>query len=153
MTNHRDPNAEQDWTAQERAELEERLGLGSTEVEPRVAQYRLIARVLSEPVDVPIPADFAAAVAARVETAAQPADDPFDRWFQRGLFPLLALAAIVFVTRALAAPTHAGDLRMVTAVQWAYAIGVCIALSLLIEIWTTSSARHEQPPTPQLRSH
>jgi hypothetical protein len=146
MKKHNPPSAEQEWAAQERAEHEERLGLAPKAVEPRVAQYRLIARVLSEPVDDEVPAGFAAGVAARVGVASQPADDQFDRWFQRGLFALLALAAIAFVVRALAALTNGDDRHAVPAVEWAYAIGACIALSFLIDIWTTWSAGREELP-------
>ena len=146
MTNQIDPHAEQEWAAQEHSEREERLGLTTMGVEPRVAQYRLIARVLSEPVNDQLPPHFAAAVAARVEAASQPADDPIDRWLQRGLFVLLALAAIAFWSGSLVALISGDEMRAVPAVQWAYAIGLCIALSFLIDIWTTWSAGRKQLP-------
>ena len=89
-----------------------------------------------------VPTGFAAMAAARAEVTMQPVDDPFDRSFQRGLAGLLALA-IIFVAGDLLPLTSGDDLRAIPAVQWAYAIGACIALSFLIDIWTTWSAGRE----------
>lgn len=146
MSDRRDQNTE--WGEQERALREERLGLASARTEPRVAQYRLLARVLSEPVEDSLPHDFAALVAQQAEASSETAGDGVELWVQRVLLALLALTGIAFFGGDVVALFQsvfvsgaggAGEVRATGAVRWVFVIGLCIALSFLIELWTSRS--------------
>jgi hypothetical protein len=130
-----------EWADQERAAHEERLGLDSTNLEPRIAQYRLITRILREPMEDTLPAHFATMVAARADAATQATADRRDRWFHGALFASLALAALGGVSLDLAAALRAivmhTNSRPSAGIRWAVAIAVCLAVTLVIEIRAT----------------
>jgi len=138
-----------EWSDQERALREERLGLASAETQPRVAQYRLLARISREPAEVALLHDFAAVVAARAEAPGEPVDDRVDLWVQRGLLAVLALTGVAFLGWDVAAwfqqlfvgeAGAADQVRATAAARWVLAIGLCVALSFLIEPWTRPAA-------------
>jgi hypothetical protein len=139
-------NSAPEWRDQERALREERLGLASSGAEPRVAQYRLLARLLAEPVEPSLPDNFAALVAGRAEAASDMADERFELWIQRVLLTVLTLTglalfggdAVMWLRSAFVSDAgRADELRAAATARWALAVGVCIALSLLIELWTS----------------
>ena len=145
MSDRNDQDAALEWSDQERALREERLGLGSAFGEPRVAQYRLLARMLSEPAGDSLPYNFAALVAARADAASENAGDRVEIWVQRVLLAVLALTCLAFfdgdavawLQRVFAGNAGgANEVRATPAGRWVLAIGLCIALSLLIEFWT-----------------
>ena len=128
-----------EWEDQQRAVRDERIGAGSAGTEPRIAQYRLIARVLREPVQDGLPPDFAAMVAARAETSAHEAADRRDLWLERAAFAGLAATATVMfggdllsMLRQLIVDVGADG---AAARQWSMAIGVCLTLTLSIDVW------------------
>ena len=135
-----------EWSDQERALREERFGVASANAESRVAQYRLLARILSEPAGDSLPHNFAALVAERAAVASESAGDRFELWGQRILLALFALTGIAFFAGDVVAWLQsvfvsggADAVRRTPTVSWAFAIGLCIALSILIELWTSVS--------------
>jgi hypothetical protein len=89
-----DPAHECEWRAQERALRRERLQLEPAGDDARGRCYRLVARVLREPLSDALPADFAQQLAARV--AAAPARRPAsDTSFEFALILVLAIALVV----------------------------------------------------------
>jgi hypothetical protein len=145
MSEQRDPHADREWSDQERGLREERLGLASAGAEPRVAQYRLLARVLSEPAEDSLPHNFAALVARRAEAASEMAGDRVERWVQHVLLAVLALMFIAFFAGDLLAwlQLFAGGAGAADepggspTARWVLAIGLCIGLSFLVELWTS----------------
>ena len=122
----------QEWHDQERALHEERVRHPAARTEPRVAEYRLLARILSEPETQGLPDNFATLVAARVEAERVAADETVERWGQRVLGVVLALAAIAFfgadyvaMLRSLFVLSEGagGEHGLSPAVRWACAIG------------------------------
>jgi hypothetical protein len=70
----------------------------------------------------------------------------FELWVQRGLLTVLALTglalfggdAVAWLRSAfLSDAGRADELRAAATARWALAVGVCIALPLLIELWTS----------------
>jgi hypothetical protein len=142
MKERREPDGGCEWADQERAAHEERIGMATADMAPRVAQYRLIARVLREPVEDALPVNFAELVAARADAASHAAADRRDSRIQGTLVALLGLAAIGGYANDFAASLRhvvasQGDAHVTAAVQWAGAIGLCLALTVAIEVWTT----------------
>ncbi len=88
-----DPAVQREWALQERARQEERRGAPMAADDPRLGEYRLLARALRTPAMEPVPEDFAAQVARRVE-AASAVSDRFEQWLQQALLAALAFAAI-----------------------------------------------------------
>jgi hypothetical protein len=156
MSEQRDPHADQEWSDQERGLREERLGLASAGAEPRVAQYRLLARVLSEPAEDSLPHNFAALVARRAEAVSEMAGDRVESWVQRVLLAVLALTFIAFFAGDLLAWLQsafaggaggADEPRGSPTARWVLAIGLCIVLSFLVELWTSLAAGHTRLET------
>jgi len=111
----------------------------------------LITRALREPVDDALPPGFAATVAARADAAAQTLDRG-ERLIQGALFACLALVALVgfgpdlvALLRHIVIGTTGGPSA---AIQWSGAIGVCLVLTLLVDMWTRRrhAARHRVAP-------
>ena len=128
-----------EWADQERAVSDERIGAATADLDPRVAQYRLIARVLREPVEEALPPGFAAMVSARSEAASRVADDKRELWTQWALFALFVVGALAGFAGDLVALVRsivvsAGADGPAEPVRWAAAIGACLALTLLVEI-------------------
>ncbi|HEY0505747.1 MAG TPA: hypothetical protein VGD42_19860 [Lysobacter sp.] len=87
---------EAEWQAQERALEQERRGVPLDAADPRLAEYRLIARALRNPAMEPVPADLAAQIVQHV-TVAQGLGEVLERWLLRVLGIGLALVALVAV--------------------------------------------------------
>jgi hypothetical protein len=101
---------------------------------------RLIALALREPADDALPPAFAVMVAARAEAATQATVDRKDWVIQGTLFACLTLTALVgfgsdfaALLERIAAGTADGA---PAALDWSAAIGVCLVLTLLVDIWT-----------------
>ena len=122
-----------EWQAQERATREERLGVDAVD-DPRVAQYRLVARALRHPPLDPVPFDFAAQV-ARVATSAMPSDR-FETLLLRVLVALLGSAGAVVAALYGAEwwPSFAPIAPQVpdTALNWGLALAACTALTWVL---------------------
>ena len=109
---------------------------------------RLIALALREPVDDALPPAFAAMVAARTEAATQAAVEWKERLIQGAFFACLALTALagfgndVVALLGRSEPGTPGGPSV--AIQWSLAIGVCLAVTLLVDMWTRGrhSARY-----------
>ncbi|HEY5852287.1 MAG TPA: hypothetical protein VIT62_16195 [Lysobacter sp.] len=84
---------EREWQAQERAMEQERRGVPLDPADPRVGEYRLIARALRAPAMEPVPFDLAAQIVRRVE-AAQTLGERVEGWLLRILVTLLVVVAI-----------------------------------------------------------
>ncbi|MGO4222342.1 hypothetical protein AB4Y64_10865 [Lysobacter sp. TAF61] len=84
---------EREWQAQERALDQERRGVPLDAADPRVGEYRLIARALRAPAMEPVPHDLAAQIVRRVE-AAQSLGERVEGWLLRILVAVLALVAL-----------------------------------------------------------
>lgn len=136
-----DPTQEREWQAQERGRQEERLGTDPACGDPRIGQYRLLARALRHPPLDPIPADFATRVAAR---RAAGDDDRLESLLLRGLFVVLGLAAAVVVAvyggswlgtaRALLPPSDGFNADLLLLLL------ACIAASTIFEQWRRERA-------------
>ncbi|KZC42151.1 MULTISPECIES: hypothetical protein [Rhodanobacter] len=140
-----DPAHEREWLAQESAMRRERLQLDPVDDDARGRRYRLLARVLREPLPEALPADFAQQVAARVASVRQPTSVIH---FEFAL--LFALAAALVASAGIVTaiygrawlqqfsdllpPFHAPTLG------WLLALGGCLATSWLLGRW-------HQPPT------
>jgi hypothetical protein len=144
-----DPHAAQEWSDQERAWREERLGVPSTHAEPRVAQYRLLARIMREPVEDSLPGNFAALVAERAEAASEMSRYTVEGWIYRAFLSALALIAVVFFAGdAVVLLQHVfgsggggvGEAQA-TVGRWVFAIAVCIAVSFVFEPWNLAHPR------------
>ena len=126
---------EREWSAQERALHEERIGAPMSE-DPLLAAYRDVARALRAPLPDGLPADFAATVAARcrAEHARARVDTRLEQQVQRLLLATLAVAAIAVVAlyggqwlRASADALPLFDSSV--ARNWLGALAACLALS------------------------
>jgi hypothetical protein len=114
----------------------------------------LITRALREPLDDALPPGFAATVAECADAATQATLERGERLIQGALFACLALVALVgfgpdlvALLRRIAVGTTGG---LSATIQWSGAIGVCLVLTLLIEIWTRM--RHAARPRVAPRS-
>ena len=124
---------EREWQAQERALQDARAGTPSTD--PLAARYRAVAEALRAPLPELLPPDFAARVAAQVRHA--PLDARFEGTLVRTLTALLGLSGAV--TAALYGrqwlPAILGPLQLdsASALNWALALGACVAITWLAE--------------------
>lgn len=130
---------ELEWQAQERAlrEERERTDLHSTQhlAEPRIAEYRLIARALRQPMPDLLPADFAQQLAARVGHV--PLDTRLERWLMRLLIGAMAVSGIVAIVIYGAgwwqAVIASVPQTSATTLNWIFAVGGCMGSSWLFE--------------------
>ena len=124
---------EREWQAQERALQDARAGTPSTD--PLAARYRAVAEALRAPLPELLPPDFAARVAAQVRHV--PLDARFEGTLVRTLTALLGLSGAV--TAALYGrqwlPAILGPLQLdsASALNWALALGACVAITWLAE--------------------
>jgi len=124
---------EREWQAQERALQDARSGTPSND--PLAARYRAVAEALRAPLPELLPPDFAARVAAQVRHA--PLDARFEGTLVRTLTTLLGLSGAA--TAALYGrqwlPAILGPLQLdsASALNWALALGACIAATCLAE--------------------
>jgi hypothetical protein len=146
MTERGNRDAGQEWIDQEQAVRAERSGTTTADTGARVAQYRLIDRVLREPINEALLQGFAAMVAARAEAATQATVDRTERVIQGALVACLALTTLMgFGPDLVAVLGHvargaAGERS--AAIQWSVAISVCLTLTLLVDIWPRRQPRH-----------
>ena len=125
---------EREWQAQERALQDARSGMPSTD--PLAVRYRAVAEALRAPLPDLLPPDFAARVAARVVRHA-PLDARFEGTLVRTLTTLLGLSGVA--SAALYGrqwlPAILGPLQLdsASALNWALALGACIAITWLAE--------------------
>ena len=124
---------EREWQAQERALQDARDGTPSTE--PLAARYRAVAEALRTPLPDLLPPDFAARIAAQVRHA--PLDARFEGALVRTLTMLLGLSgavtAAVYGRQWLPAILGPLQLDSASAMNWALALGMCVAVSWLVE--------------------
>jgi hypothetical protein len=101
---------------------------------------RLIALALREPAGDALPPAFAAMVAARTDAATQAAVEWKERVIQGAFFACLALTALVGFGPDVVALLGRSDVGTPggpsAAIQWSLAIGVCLAVTLLVDMWT-----------------
>ncbi|QBB71286.1 hypothetical protein ELE36_13485 [Pseudolysobacter antarcticus] len=144
-----DPNpannnvSEHEWQLQELALHEERTGIASGDKNARLQRYRLLARVLREPLPQTLPADFAARLARLAEAEIQ-RSKLLDLRFEKALlltFLLIFGLAVAFVI------TLYGDewLRSIpsvhsSAMQWLLALAACIGISRAMQPWRSNVA-------------
>lgn len=150
-----DPAHESEWLAQERALRRERLQLEPAGDDARSRRYRLVARVLREPLSAALPADFAQQLAARV--AAAPARRPASATpFE---FALMLVPAIALVVATAAVVAMYGDtwLPYITTIlpaahapitRWLLTLAGCLGASWLLE----QRQRHLPGPTDQVHT-
>jgi hypothetical protein len=124
---------EAEWQAQERALDQERRGVPLDAADPRLAEYRLIARALRNPAMEPMPADLAAQIVQHVSVA-RGLGEAMERWLLRvlGIGLALAAAVVVAVYGASWAPAFA-DLMprwSNSSADWSGVVIGCLALSL-----------------------
>lgn len=131
---------ELEWQAQERALREEREradvhSTGHLVAEPRIAEYRLVARALRQPMPDLLPADFAQQLAARIGHV--PLDTRLERWLMRLLIGAMAVSGIVAMLIYGAgwwdAVASSVPQTSATTINWIYAVGACMAGSWLFE--------------------
>lgn len=140
MNTELDRLQELEWQAQERALREERehsgvQSAGHFSTEPRIAQYRLIARALQQPMPDLLPDDFAKALAARVGHV--PLDTRLERWLMRLLTGTLAVsgsvAMLVYGPGWWQAVASSVPDTSATSINWICAVGACMGGSWLLE--------------------
>jgi len=131
---------EREWLAQERAWREERDGAAASD-DPALAAYREVTRALRTPQADGLPRGFAATMAARCDPAAASTgvDTRFEQHVQRLLLIALAVAATaacaVYGSQWLRATIAALPLlASATALNWATALGACLALSWSLDV-------------------
>jgi hypothetical protein len=132
---------EREWQAQERARQDARAGTPSTD--PLAARYRAVADALRAPPPDVLPADFAARVAAQVRHA--PLDARFEGTLVRTLTTLLGLSgavtAAVYGKQWLPAILGPLQLDSASAMNWALALGACVAMTWVMEPLRTRITR------------
>ncbi len=134
MSTEFDRRQDLEWQAQERAVREERER-NNVIADSRIAQYRLVARALRQPMPDLLPADFAKNLAARV--AHVPLDTRLERWL------MCLLTGAMIVSGIVAMLIHgAGWWQAVassvpdtsaTTINWICAVGACMGGSWLLE--------------------
>ena len=124
---------EREWQAQERALQDVRTGAPSTD--PLAARYRAVAEALRAPLPELLPPDFAARMAAQVRHA--PLDARFEGTLVRTLTTLLGLSgaasAALYGRQWLPAILGPLQLDSASALNWALALGACVAITWLAE--------------------
>lgn len=124
---------EREWQAQERALQDVRTGTPSTD--PLAARYRAVAEALRAPLPELLPPDFAARMAAQVRHA--PLDARFEGTLVRTLTTLLGLSgaasAALYGRQWLPAILGPLQLDSASALNWALALGACVAITWLAE--------------------
>jgi hypothetical protein len=137
-----DHHERREWELQERALHAERRGDAPSD-DPRVMQYRLVARALRQPLFDPMPADFARHVATRLQFSMDAADERFEIWLQRGLVALFAIASVGTLLYfgndwwnelALAA-RQSFNLEFIAVGSWTIPLAACLGVSWLVGRW------------------
>lgn len=144
-----DPAREREWQAQERALEDERAGLDPAADDARAGRYRMVARMLREPLPVLLPEDFASRLAAQVAVAParQRAGAP------RLESTLASVLAAVLLLAGGAALAYYGNTWLpafrvllpasgTPATGWMLALGGCLGASWLLGLWQ----RHAHGP-------
>lgn len=124
---------EREWQAQERALHDAREGLPGND--PLALRYRAVVDALRAPLPDMLPPDFAAQVAARVHGA--PLDARLEGSLVRTLVTLLGLSgavtAAIYGRQWLPAILEPLQLDTASALNWALALGACMALNWMVE--------------------
>jgi hypothetical protein len=132
---------EREWQAQERARQDARAGTPSTD--PLAARYRAVADALRAPPPDVLPPDFAARVAAQVGHGSL--DAHFEGTLVRTLTTLLGLSgavtAAVYGREWLPAILGPLQLDSASAMNWALALGACVAMTWVMEPLRTRITR------------
>lgn len=141
MSTEFDRRQELEWQAQERALREEREATGAQPADARIAEYRLIARALRQPLPDLLPAGFARELAARVGEV--PLDTRLERWLMRGLIGALVVSglAATLINGAGWWQAVVGSVpeTSATTVHWIGAVAACMGGSWLFE-WMRQAA-------------
>ena len=128
-----------EWQLQERALEEERRGVSPHDTQGALAEYRLIARVLREPLSDALPPDFAAHMATQVESAVELENDYLEKWLQRMLSSVLlvagAIAALVVGGRLvkMLSTSALGTTGLSAATDWIVVAALCCLISSVLE--------------------
>ncbi|MBP1473727.1 hypothetical protein J7I44_05410 [Frateuria sp. MAH-13] len=129
---------EQEWSAQERALAEQRDGAAAAGGDLRLRSYRLVARVLAQPLQEQLPPDFARQVARRAQQAAEPADTRLEQGLLTFLVALMLVAGLVWMLvsgdpwlQSLAP----GPLGTLVAEPWMWALAACLAFTRVSRHW------------------
>lgn len=136
-----------EWQAQERAVEQERRGVPLDDADPRLAEYRLIARALRSPAMEPMPFDLAERIVQHVE-ASTAWGERVERWLLRILGGVFALAALVAVT--LYGPQWAPSFSALwpsmsaQSGDWAMLLLACLGVSLGAQVMVRL-LRHDEP--------
>jgi hypothetical protein len=142
---------EREWQAQERALQDARSDTPSTD--PLAARYRAVAEALRAPPPDMLPPDFAARVAAQVRHGSL--DAHFEGTLVRTLTTLLGLsgAATAAVYGQQWLPAILGPLQLdsASAMNWALALGLCVAVSWLTEPLRRMAMRSSASPPVSMR--
>ncbi len=138
---------EAEWQAQERAVEQERRGLPLDDADPRLAEYRLIARALRNPAMEPMPFDLTARIVRHVE-ASVALSERAERWLLRilgGVFALAALVAVV-VYGAQWTPSFSAlwPSMSTQSADWAVLLVACLGVSLGAQA-AVRWLRHDEP--------
>ena len=135
--------SEYEWQLQERALQQERTGIASGEKNSRLQRYRLLARVLREPLPPGLPANFAAQVARLAEAEIERGkllDMRFEKTMLLVFLLLFGLATAVAITLYgsvwLPSITNAHS----SAMQWLLALAACVGISRAMQPWRSNSA-------------
>jgi hypothetical protein len=137
---------EREWQAQERAMEQERRGVPLDPADPRLGEYRLIARALRAPAMEPVPYDLAAQIVRRVE-AAQTLGERVEGWLLRFLIAALAVVAVGAV--AIYGPGWVSSFVALwpqpspQATGWAGLLLGCLGLSLAWQKWGSRLLHHD----------
>ncbi len=141
---------EREWLAQESAMRRERLQLDPAGGDARSRRYRLLARVLREPLPDALPADFAQRLAARV--AAAPASravsaSSLESTLTLALAIVLAVAAgvVVAIYGSTWLPSFVTLLPTPHAptTHWLLALAGCLGASWLLGLWQRHARAQE----------
>ncbi len=123
-----------EWEAQERALREERA-CNDVIADSRIAQYRMIARALRQPMPDFLPVDFAKDLAARVDHA--PLDTRLERWLMWLLAGAMMVSGIVAMLMYGAGWWQAVVSSLpdtsATTINWLCAAGACMGGSWLLQ--------------------
>jgi len=124
---------EAEWQAQEHAAEQERRGVPLDPADPRLAEYRLIARALRAPAMEPVPYDLAAQIVRHVE-GTPAAGELLERWLLRVLGVVFAVATIAAIAtygaQWMPAFTSLWPTLTPQSADWAGLLVGCLAVSL-----------------------
>ncbi|MFC3814541.1 hypothetical protein [Lysobacter sp. GCM10012299] len=141
---------EREWQAQERAMEQERRGVPLDPADPRVGEYRLIARALRAPAMEPVPFDLTDQIVRRVE-AAQTLGERVEGWLLRILIAVLVVVAVgavaIYGSGWVSAFVALWPQPSAQTTGWAGLLMGCLGLSLAWQ-WGGRLLRHHDQGHP-----